>query len=185
MGRHARRAQRTDTQAAGRDSGRGPGQDVPRSASPASASLPAGNASPAQRREVLQEQWPALREETQPVRLGAPIWASSREGNQSDRVEFSITDADGRKKTWSFDGIKQVGGVLCGSILSCGLVVALIVVALIAVLAHSGMLDKVICGLGGVVVAGLVAIGARAKQWLKGRSRDRRDKASAADAGRG
>lgn len=141
---------------------------------------------PAQLREERQEQWPALPEECRPAILRLPVQARPGGNDQSDRVEFSIiTDSDGRYRTWSFYGVDRASRAISRPILSCGLVVALIVVAAIAVLAHTSMLDKVICGMGGVVVAGLVAIGARAKQWLKGRSHDRRDKASSADASRG
>jgi hypothetical protein len=185
MGRHTRRAQKKYAQAARRGPGRGQGRDIPRSATPAPASLPAGNAVPVQRREALPEQWPALPEESRPVRLGVPVQANSRGNDQGDRVAFSITDADGRQKTWSFSGVDRVGRALCRLILSCGLVVALIIVPAIAILAHNSMLDKVICGLGGVLMAGLVGIGAWARRWLEGRSRNRRDKTSAADAGRG
>lgn len=101
-------------------------------------------------------------------------------------MQFSITtDADGLQKTWSFSGVKLLTKALCRPILCCGLVVALIAVPAIAILAHSSMLDKAICGLGGIVLAALVGIGARAKHWLEGRSRNRRDKAPPADAGGG
>jgi len=118
------------------------------------------------------------------VGLRVPVQASSQENDQGDRVQLSVTDADGRQQTWSFTGVDRASRALCRPILSCGLVVALIVVPVIAILVQSSMLNKAICGLVGVVVAGLVGIGARAKRWLEGRPRNRRGKTAAA-AGRG
>lgn len=182
MGRHARRAQKKDARASIRDPVRGQGRDIP---PPASASLPTGNAGPVQRREALPGQLPALPKEDQPVRLPAPVLASSRGNDQRDQVQLSITDADGRQTTWAFIGVERLAKALRSLILSCGIVVALIVVPAIAILAHTSMLDKVICSVGGVLVGGLIGIGTWAKRWLAGRSRRRSDKASAADAGHG
>jgi hypothetical protein len=114
-----------------------------------------------------------------------PAQAPSCEDDLNDRVQFSITDADGRKKTWSFSGVDRASRALCRPILSCGLVVALIVVSIAGVLAISSVRDKVICGLASAVVAGCVWIGARAKHRLKSWRQVRRNKASAVDAGRG
>lgn len=100
-------------------------------------------------------------------------------------MQFSITDADGRQTTWAFTGVGRVSKELCRVILSCGLVVALIVGPVILVLAHNSVRDKVVSALGGLVVAVLLGIGAKARRWLRGRSRKRLDKAPAGDADRG
>jgi hypothetical protein len=114
-----------------------------------------------------------------------PAQAPSWENDHNDRVQFSITDADGREKTWSFSGVDRTSRALCRLILSCGLVVALIVVPAAGILAVSSVRDKVICGLASAVVGGFVWIGARAKHRLKNWRQIRRNKASAVDAGRG
>jgi hypothetical protein len=114
-----------------------------------------------------------------------PAQAPSWENDRNDRVQFSITDADGREKTWSFSGVDRTSRALCRLILSCGLVVALIVVPVACILAVSSVRDKVICGLASAVVGGFVWIGARAKHRLKSWWQIRRNKASAVDAGRG
>lgn len=185
MGRHARKAQKRDAQAAGSGQDRGQGRAPARPAPPASASLPAGNAVPVQRQEALPEHWSALPEESRSVRLRVPAQARSWENDQNDRVQFSITDADGRQRTWSFSGVDRASRALCRPILSCGVIVVLIVIAIVGILAHSSMQEKVICGLGSAVVAGFVWAGTQVKLWLKRRWGKRRGKASGGDVARG
>jgi hypothetical protein len=114
-----------------------------------------------------------------------PAQAHSWENGENDRVRFSITDADGYQKTWELSGVDRASRALCRPILSCGLVVALIVVPIVAILAHGAMLDRVICGVAGLVVAGLVGLGAQVKRKLGSRRRQRRSRALAGDADRG
>jgi hypothetical protein len=160
---------------------RAQGQAVPRP-KPASASPPVRNAVPAPRQEALPERRPALPED-QSGRPQVPAQAASRGNNADDLVELSFTDGDGRKKTWSFKGVDRASKALCRPILSCGLVVASIVVPIACVLAHTSMRDKVLCGLGSVVVSGGVWLGSQVKRWLKDRWRKHHDKAPTDDAG--
>jgi hypothetical protein len=184
MGRNSRRTRKRDSQAARRN--RGQGRAVPRPRPAASASLPTGNAVPVPREETLPERGSALPEDGQSGILRVPAQAPSWENDQDDCVQFSIiTDVDGRKKTWSFSGVDRASKALCRPILSCGLVVAFIVVPIACVLALSSVRDRVICGLASAVVGGFVWIGARAKRRLKTWLQRRRHKASAVDAGRG
>lgn len=178
MGRHERKAHQGDAQAARRNRRHGQGRAVPPPTPTASASLPVGNAVPAQRQESLPEQGLSG-----PPRV--PVQAHSRENDLNDRVQFSVTDVDGSAKTWSFSGVDRASRALCRPILSCGVVVALIVVPIVCVLAHSSLQEKVICGLGSAVVGGFVWIGTQVKGWLSDWRQKRRDKASAGDAGRG
>jgi hypothetical protein len=140
---------------------------------------------PAQRQEALPERRQALPEQGQSGTLRVPVQAHSWEKKLNDRVQFSITDADGSEKTWSLSGVDRASRALCRPILSCGVVVALIVVPIVCVVAHGSLQEKIICGLGSAVVGGFVWIGTQAKRWLKDWRQKRRDKVSADDAGRG
>jgi hypothetical protein len=133
----------------------------------------------------MPERRPALPEESQSRRPRVPAQAPSWENDAEDLVELSFTDGEGRKRTWSFRGVDRASRALCRPILSCGLVVALILVAAVCILAHSSTQEKVICGLGSAVVTGLVWIGSQAKRWAKSRWQERRDKVPAKDEGRG
>jgi hypothetical protein len=187
MGRHARRARKRDAQTASGDPGRGQGRAVSPPAPAASAALPAGNAVPAQRQEARPEQWSPLPGEGQPVRLRVPAQAHWREKDQDDRAQLSIyTDADGRQKTYSVSGIDRASKALCRPILSCGLVVALIVVPIACIAAQGPTQGKLIWGsLMSLVTAGFVWAGAQAKRRLNHWRQKRRDKAPADGAGHG
>ncbi len=107
-------------------------------------------------------------------------------------MEFSIIDANGRQKIWSFSGVDRAIKALNRSILSCGLAVALTIgslAAVIYVLAQHSTQEKVIYGLVSAAATGGVWIGSKAKRWLKGQvkrqRRKRRGKAVADHAGRG
>jgi hypothetical protein len=133
----------------------------------------------------MPERGPAPPEDGQSGIPRVPAQAPSWENDRDDRVQFSITDADGREKTWSFSGVDRASRALCRPILSCGLVVALVVVPVACILALSSARDKVICALASAVVGGFVWLGARVKHRLKSWRQIRRNKASGVDAGRG
>jgi hypothetical protein len=107
MGRHARGAQNRDAQAPRRDLGRSQGQAVSRPAPDTSASLPVGNSVPVQRQEALPERSPTLPEEGRSGGLRVSPQARSGEHGENDRVQFSVTDADGREKVWALSGVDR------------------------------------------------------------------------------
>jgi hypothetical protein len=211
MAGSARRTRQKRSSVARPRRGRVHGQ-APRPASGASTSPPNGNAVPAATpasgagpdvplngsavpSPVPPEQPSARPGQAAVPQLNSP--ASAEEGQQSagqprqlpvkndraDELVVSHVDAQGHTESWAVAGLGHVCRELCRVVLSFGLVVALIIVAVFCIVAHDSMLDKVLCGLGGTAVGGVVWLFTRAGRWLKrkaaGRLRKHRDKASA------
>lgn len=153
------------------------GKAVSRQPPPVSTYPSVGNAVPAPKAEELPRLASAAPENDNPGRRQKPVQGMAGRNDLTDCVQFRIKkSSDGLEKTYSLSGYNGVSKAICRLIPGCGVTAALIFVAIACVALHSSTLDKVICGLGGTGVGGLLWIGYRVRIWLDERPRKRRDK---------
>ena len=147
----------------------------------------AGNLVPAQ-----PKKGPALPPEVTPGSQQVPAQALSTENAADDVLKVRFKD-DGGEKSLSVEGLSHLIKELCRPILSCGLVLGLTAVAIVAViylLVPTGSArDKAFGGLGIAVTTGCIFLGIWAKRhaWrqIKRWMRRRRDQAATDGADRG